>query len=648
MRGFIVACVMLAWAEGAHAAQDLAVYGRLPTLEQVEISPDGKRLAIIETNGEARTLVVRGVAAGSPAKRIPAAAAKIRDLRWAGSDHLILTISTTSTIMDVKSARAEQLMAYDVDVETGKPRALMAGGPTVRGSTLSSYRGPGATLNTVEEPPSVADIDGRPVLMIKGTSFPGEQGVLTLFRDDLQSGFRIAEVGDVMTRDWVLDRNGRILAESRINRRDGAWTIQLRTPSGSRNVLSGSSLSDAAQLIGPGRSAGSILLAKYDDDGAMALFEATEQGLSAPFAQSGSASAIYGPVSGLMIGATASVGDESGVSFFDTTDQKLWDAVVKVFPGDRVTLASWSRDRRKVVVLADSPTDGPAYAIVDLDAKSADWIGNQYAGLQPKHISPVQAVAFKAADGLDLTGYLTLPQGREAKNLPLIVFPHGGPEARDWPGYNWWVQGMASRGYAVLQVNFRGSDGFGRAFRDAGIGEWGAKMQTDLSDGVRYLKDRGLIDPRRVCIVGGSYGGYAALAGATLDQGVYRCAASYAGVSDLPRLMAYEKARGGRLTAQYLQSFVGVAKADDPLLAARSPARIAAKTEIPVLLIHGKDDTVVPVSQSRVMYQALRAAGRPSEYVELEGEDHWLTSGGTRQRTLEAIMTFVEKHNPPG
>ena len=176
-------------------------------------------------------------------------------------------------------------------------------------------------------------------------------------------------------------------------------------------------------------------------------------------------------------------------------------------------------------------------------------------------VSKVESVKYKAADGLEITGYLTLPNGREAKGLPLIVFPHGGPASRDTLGFDWWAQAMASRGYAVLQVNFRGSDGLGWEFTKAGFGEWGRKMQTDLSDGVRNLTSQGVVDPKRVCIVGGSYGGYAALAGATLQKDVYRCAVSFGGV-DLPFAYSSANSLGNMMWAPYSFTFVATGSSE--------------------------------------------------------------------------------------
>jgi dipeptidyl aminopeptidase/acylaminoacyl peptidase len=181
----------------------------------------------------------------------------------------------------------------------------------------------------------------------------------------------------------------------------------------------------------------------------------------------------------------------------------------------------------------------------------------------------------------------------------------------------------------------------------AGFGQWGRKMQTDLSDGVRHLAAQGVIDPKRVCIVGASYGGYAALAGATMDRGVYRCAVSFGGVSDLKRIVAYDKGRSGRAALRYWARYMGAKDLDDPILATYSPAMQAAAADIPVLLIHGRDDTVVPRDQSAEMADALKRAGKPVELVVQNHADHWLSLGDTRFQTLQATVAFLEKHNPP-
>jgi dipeptidyl aminopeptidase/acylaminoacyl peptidase len=311
-----------------------------------------------------------------------------------------------------------------------------------------------------------------------------------------------------------------------------------------------------------------------------------------------------------------------------------------------VTLVDYDAGRQKYVVLVDSPTDGPAFALVDLATKHADWIGNEYTDLHPSDVSPVVGISYRAKDGLELTGYLTTPLSKPRNNLPLVVLVHGGPAVRDEPSFDWWSQALASQGYAVLRVNYRGSGQINWALQSAGFGEWGRKMQTDLSDGVRFLASEGIVDPSRVCIVGASYGGYAALAGATLDLGIYRCAASVAGPSDLARMIQWDKARetpgDAASTQRYWTKYMGPFSNLDQI----SPALHAARVTIPILLVHGKDDTVVDYKQSQIMAEALAKAGKPFEFVTLQGEDHWLSRGATRLQMLQAVVRFLEKNNP--
>ena len=273
-----------------------------------------------------------------------------------------------------------------------------------------------------------------------------------------------------------------------------------------------------------------------------------------------------------------------------------------------------------------------------------------FSALPPAWITQKQPIDYKAADGLPIHAYLTLPpdaalNGRPAKNLPLIVLPHGGPWVRDHVDFDWQTQVLASRGYAVLQPNYRGSGGAGIAFMDAGNGEMGRKMQTDLSDGVRYLVAQGLADPKRVAILGASYGGYAALAGATLDPGVYRCAVSIAGPSDVGAIISYLLESTNNMDTPAVVAWRRVL-GDRSGWDAISPAKQAAKAYCPILLIHGTDDTVVPISQSQRMESALKAAGKPVEFVTYKGQDHWETIGSARIDMMKAALAFLQKYNP--
>ena len=208
--------------------------------------------------------------------------------------------------------------------------------------------------------------------------------------------------------------------------------------------------------------------------------------------------------------------------------------------------------------------------------------------------------------------------------------------------FDWWASFLASRGYAVLQPNFRGSTGYGANWEHAGRRQWGGLMQTDVEDGVAAIVRAGIADPERVCIVGASYGGYAALAGATLTPDRYKCAASVAGVADLNELLRQREAATGHesMSSDWLRSSIGDRDEDRERLRGVSPANLAERVRIPILLIHGTDDTVVPILQSRRMLDRLHDAGKNVRFVELRGDDHWLSDAETRIQMLRELETF--------
>jgi len=316
-----------------------------------------------------------------------------------------------------------------------------------------------------------------------------------------------------------------------------------------------------------------------------------------------------------------------------------------------VSIYDAAEDESVLLLRVDGPHHPPSFHSYRVDRRRLDSIGPMREPLQGKAMPRASVVEWKARDGLALTGYLTRPPGAPASEpLPLILHPHGGPEARDWLTFDPWVQYFTARGYAVFQPDFRGSDGYGRSFVALGHGQWGRAMQDDLTDGVRHLIDRGIADPRRVCIVGASYGGYAALAGAALTPDLYRCAVSVAGVSDLAEFIAWRKWKWGADSEGYTYwlTSIGDPKRDAEKLAAVSPARLAAAIKAPVLLIHGDQDGIVPIAQSLAMQKALGKVGRKTELMTLVDEGHWGWSIDNERRVLIGIDRFLWEHLGPG
>lgn len=307
--------------------------------------------------------------------------------------------------------------------------------------------------------------------------------------------------------------------------------------------------------------------------------------------------------------------------------------------GAQVHIASLSRDRSRVL-LAVGGADAPGgYFIYDRPKDSIDPLSYHSDTIKMRRMHPVRTIRYKARDGLEIAAVLTVPAGRQGK-LPLIVMPHGGPFARDSEVWDWWAQFLADRGYVVIQPNYRGSSGYGTEFEKKGQGQWGLAMQDDLDDAIKAVTDLGIADPTRVCMVGASYGGYAALRAAQRDGKKYRCAVSYAGVSDLNRMLKHTRGfLGGGARSDWLRQ-------QAPDLKNVSPLNFPEQFSIPVLLVHGDDDRVVPPIHSKVMAQKLKSAGKDVTYIVQPEADHHFSRTEDRLEFLKALEAFLAKHNP--
>ena len=641
--------LVVAWAAAFGAASaraeppPLEAYGRAPAVSKLSLSPSGKRAAFLVHTAAGRRIAVQEVG-GKFLATIDPGDLKLRDIAWAGDDFLIIASSATVNLGMDWGYKHELGRVEVLNLKTLKTLVIFDKTPKISGFVLGSY--------------GVGQKSGRWFGYFGGITLAGEgsdvyanHGYPDLYQVDLETGAtHLAANGGDKRHDWVVSPGGEVLAHSEYDEKKGQWRLLASGGSGGRELLTRDTPLAQMDLVGQGRAAGTVVV--EDATGQDIVYQeiSTSDGKAQTlFADQSVTEPIFDRTTGLLLGAKVR-GAEGAMMFAPGLQAKVRGAL-KAFPGRYAEIVAYDPTFDEMVVSTDGPRDSGAYWYVDIPAHSAVPLGDQRPDVSADNVGTTRMFAYKAADGLALEGVLTLPPGREPKGLPLVVMPHGGPiGVRDEARFDWWVQAYASRGYAVFQPNYRGSGGYGLEFEHKGYGEWGRKMLSDMTDGVAALAAEGLVDPRRACIVGGSYGGYAALAGVTLQHHRYRCAVAVAGVSDLSALRRYDLDRAGTDTdfGRYWRTAIEGEARDEPSLAAISPARHADAADAPVLMIHGKDDTVVPIDQSRRMLSALKGAGKPAELVELPGQDHWLSEETTRIQMLKASVDFVVRNNPPG
>jgi dipeptidyl aminopeptidase/acylaminoacyl peptidase len=640
-KGFALAAMLLMLAASlampAGWAAPLEVYGRLPGLEDVALSPDGSRLAFIRTSENNRLLAIHDFTTGKVIAGLRVGQVKLRSIAWADNEHLLVLTSVTALPFGFIGAEREWYQLQSFDVVTHKSAMY----PDADRLDHDAPR----IMNVTSGNIMIRQVEGHTVLFFAGF-YVTNRTLPALFRVDLQTGYeRIVREGNAGTVEWLVDDNGEVAAEEEYDDKGQRWLIREHRDGHMREVASGHEAIDYPRLLGFGPEPETLLMRMIEDGKPeWRLLSLRDGSFGAPMAER---RVMESPIEDFqthrMIGGVHS-DDVPHYVFFDPKVQAKWDAIVRAFEGAQVRFVSHSNDFKKILVLVDGPQFGYCYQLVDMTTHKADMVGDVYDGVtRPLEI---RRITYPAADGLQIPAYLTLPHGKPEKNLPLVILAHGGPAARDSLRFDWWAQALADQGYLVLQPNFRGSD-LDLKFLSAGFGEWGRKMQTDLSDGVRYLVKQGMADPARVCIIGASYGGYAALAGVTLDPGVYRCAVSIAGPSDLKRMLQWEDNNHSQHTLRYWDRFMGVSGPGDPVLEQISPIKHLDAVNVPVMMIHGRDDTVVPYEQSSIMFDAMKRAKRDVEMVTLKKEDHWLSRSETRLQMLQSSVAFLRAHNPP-
>ena len=648
MRGFsVVAGVLLAQlcvsarAERAPAPRKewpVEAFAELPMMVEPQLSPNGMHLAArVARNGELLLMIASIADEPNRVRTLSLGENDLNWWRWVNDDWLIAGIGSETSVQGmpwsisrVASIKRDgskiNILAKNVAAQNGDDVIWVAsdGSPRILLAYQSSIYDDEAGFWPQVDEVDVTNGRMRPVVQPRrnvmswyadatgavrmGVGYEDTTRMAKLlYRDDGRSNFR------------VIDRANR--------RRDESMVVPMLFTA------------DPGKAIASDDHEGTYALYEYD----LTRLELGKKIFAAPgFDIDG----IERDTAGTGLAGVRYTADGPEVHWFDEGLAKIQADIDKAVGAQRrARIVSASRDHQRMIVHVGSADQPGTYYYYDTSAGVMSSLSKISQNFGPGiHLSPVRTIRYKARDGLEITAVLTLPAGRDPKNLPLILMPHGGPFARDSEEWDWWVQFLAYRGYAVLQPNYRGSSGYGTALAEKGEGQWGLAMQDDLNDAVDWAVKEGIADAKRVCIVGASYGGYAAMRGAQRDGGRYRCAISYAGVSDLSAMMRYD---GRFLNHGTRKDWM---KQQAPDFASVSPINFAGQLSTPILLMHGRKDRRVQVSQSREMAEKLKAAGkiagRDYIYVEQPLADHFFSRQADRLDFLQRMDAFLKEHNP--
>jgi len=500
-------------------------------------------------------------------------------------------------------------------------------------------------------------------------------GGAELRRSNIRDGSHsLVERGYANTFNWVVDRNGvPVMRQDAIARGRGyAWLRRGPGQSDWTEIIryrgaEGANSAPTFQGLGPALAPGQVfVLARRDgnDTGGLYVYD-TSTGQYVETVQENPDFDVSGAVRDLdrnTVLAACWLAYRLTCEPKDREFGRHWNAITSAL-GDNVNAAFVARGGNHWLIYTSGPRDLGTYSLYDAETHSLNVLFRARQ-IDPSLLPTEQVVHYTASDGRQLWGYLWLPPGvTDARNLPLIVVPHGGPEGRDTWGFDPFATTFASQGYAVFQPNFRGGGGFGRAFVEAGHRQWGQRMQDDVVDGTRHLIDQGVVDAERICIMGWSYGGYVTFTASFQNTDLFKCAVAGAGVSDLVEMLRWVRDGsvradvrdgGGQgsqsISYRYWLQAIGDPDRDRDMLIRHSAARNADRVTIPLLIIHGEEDETVPIEQSQIMVRAMQRAGRPVRMIELEDMDHYYRpdqADGWRLALTEALA-FFNQHIGPG
>lgn len=638
---FVLVFGSTSWAQSRPAQIPVDVFASLDGFTGARLSPNGEYMAYLYALDGRYNLVVHEFSSGQNIKVIPPIdKLDFNWLRWANDSIIVFSMSYTAARYTTETTET-RLISFNIEND-----ALTS---LVKPAEKTGRTGSRTAREYYAEP----QIQDR----VLDWLINDPRHILVILDEDFDIAYEIRKI-DVYTGDyslyrkptqgiqnWILDRAGK----PRLGygyKKGKSWAL-LRDESGDWIPLSRTDWYEYWMPKAFTEDPSVIYVTGYGNDMTRELRTLdVETGTFVDTVHSHPDYDFDGFLTHPLTGAPAGYSyftDNEVQVYFDPDLAKLQQSIDKVLPGMHNSIASASRNLRKLLIVSSNSREPGGLFIWNRDAGTVEPFGWFNENLDPELLSTMQAVEYESADGTIIPAYLTLPLGREPSGLPAVVMPHGGPALRTDQSYWFLTQFLASRGYAVLQPNFRGSTGYGYEFMNAGRGQWGGLMQDDVDAGARWLAEQGVAESGRICIVGWSYGGYSAAMGLIKSPELYKCGAGINGVYNLPGMIAYDK--------QYIggSSWVRHIGLDGESTRSVSPHHLTERFQAPFLIIHAEDDARVNIDQAKGLHRKLLDADNDSTLVTVSHGGHSMRDSAARRRILTELEHFLSSHleRPP-
>lgn len=611
----------------------IEAYGKLPHKSMMVISPNVERMAYRDTSNNRDVMIIIDLITGSLLGAVDVSEVKPNSVYFIDNDRLIFVVSNNRRIYGYKGRHIVSA-AYAYNLNSQKIHQLLVAG-------LGIYKGQTQLGRIIGVSP-----DNKFAYMPAYKNL----GSYNLYKVNLdkQRQPTIYRKGTSDTIDFFLDKDGEVLARERYNNKNNLHSIEALIEDDWKVIYREETPYRTKSFNGLTPDRKSLVM----------VSQSKKHGRWAYYTMSLADGSILGPmfshnnkdVENILTDLQRVVHGVQYSGFTDTYDffdEKLnarMRGLKKALPKNTFKISDYTPDWKSIVFYMEGNRSSGDYVLYQNGA--LNMLTSVRPDIPAEAVHPTIEYNYNARDGLNIPTLITSPKGVTAKNLPAIMLPHGGPESYNKLGFDWLTQYFANQGYLVIQPQFRGSKGFGSEHLHKGRGEWGRKMQDDLTDAIENLSQAGLINKKRICIVGASYGGYAALAGATFTPDLYKCVISINGVSDIEQMLRTEQRNYGsdHWVVSYWQDVISKGDVKEDHLEKISPINYVNDITAPVLLIHGERDLVVPLRQSQDMYDELDDANKNVTFIELEKGDHYLSHPKNRLKALKTIDEFIKKY----